>query len=75
MALVLRALVRPSLAFDLVRMGWRFRHRRWYYRFPFLPIPARSYVRWRMYTAYGSEDAMPTVNEIITYARWLGRQP
>lgn len=25
----------------------------WYRRFPFLPLPAESYLKWRLYTAYG----------------------
>jgi hypothetical protein len=33
------------------------------------------YVRWRMYTAYGSEDAIPPARDVIAYARWTGRQP
>lgn len=73
--LTLRALVNPGLAVDLVRVAWRFRHRHWYRRFPFLPLPAVSYLRWRMYTAYGSEDAVPPAEDLIHFARWVGRQP
>jgi len=32
-------------------------------------------VRWRMYTAYGDERAVPPVRDVIAYARWTGRQP
>lgn len=70
-----RALVNPALALDLLRVAWRFRVRGWYARFPFLPVPSVPYVRWRMYTAYGDEDAIPPVEDIIAYARWTGRQP
>ncbi len=52
--LTLRALLNPALAVDLLRVAWRFRHRHWYKRVPFLPLPAVSYTRWRMYTAYGT---------------------
>jgi hypothetical protein len=75
LALALRALVNPFLAVDLLRAAWRFRHRHWYRRFPFLPLPAVSYLRWRMYTAYGSEDAVPPAEDLISFARWVGRQP
>lgn len=74
-ALALRALVNPALAVDLLRVAWRFRHRHWMTRFPFLPLPAMTYVRWRMYTAYGEEDAVPPVDDVIAFARWVGRQP
>ena len=70
--LMLRALRHPALAADLVRVAWRFRARGWYRRFPFLPLPARDYVRWRMHTAYGDHDAVPTAAEIERYARWVG---
>ncbi len=75
LTLSLRALANPALAVDLLRVAWRFRHRHWYRRFPFLPLPAQSYVRWRMYTAYGDEAAIPPAEDVIAFARWVGRQP
>lgn len=72
LALAARAAARPRLAIDLLRVVWRFRHRHWYRRFPFLPLPAREYVRWRMYTAYGDEDAIPPADHVERYARWAG---
>lgn len=75
LALKLRALVNPALAVDLLRVAWRFRHRHWYKRFPFLPLPAQSYLKWRMYTAYGDENTVPPVDDIIAFARWIGKQP
>ena len=69
----LRALRRPRLAADLVRVAWRFRDRRWYRRFPFLPLPSRDYVAWRMHTAYGDHHALPSPDELERYARWVGR--
>ena len=70
--LLVRTLRRPSLAIDLLRVAWRFRARGWYRRFPFLPLPARDYVRWRMHTAFGDHDAVPTATDIERYARWVG---
>ena len=70
--LFLRALRHPSLGVDLLRVAWRFRARGWYRRFPFLPLPARDYVRWRMHTAFGDYDAVPTAKDIERYARWVG---
>jgi hypothetical protein len=72
LALALRTLRRPSLAADLLRVVWRFRARDWYRRPPFLPIPARDYIRWRMHTAYGDYDAIPPVDDVVRYARWVG---
>ncbi|MEP6781451.1 MAG: hypothetical protein ABJC26_16255 [Gemmatimonadaceae bacterium] len=70
-----RALINPALAVDLVRVAWRFRHRLWYRRFPFLPLPAMTYLRWRLYTAYGDETIVPPAADVIAFARWVGRQP
>lgn len=69
-ALVLRAAVNPRLALDLLRTAWAFRARDWLRRPPFLPLPPAEYVRWRMYTAYGDEDAVPPVEDVIRFARW-----
>ena len=68
-----RAVVNPSLAADLLRIAWRFRANGWYLRFPFLPLPSRKYVRWRMHTAYGDHDTVPPLDDVVRYARWVGR--
>ncbi len=68
--LALRAIVSPRLAIDLARLAWSFRARDWYRRLPFLPLPSREYVRWRMFTAYGDENAVPPPDDIVRFARW-----
>ena len=68
--LVVRAAVNPRLAFDLLRLAWSFRARDWYARPPFLPLPPREYLRWRMFTAYGDEEAVPPVGDVVNFARW-----
>ena len=75
LTLAARASVRPALAIALVRVTWRFRHRHWYRRFPLLPLPAPDYLRWRMYTAYGDEGAVPPADDVERYARWAVRSP
>lgn len=68
--LLLRGLLSPRLGVDLVRAGWAFRRRNWWSRPPFLPLPDATYLRWRMVTAYGREDAVPPVEDVIGFARW-----
>jgi hypothetical protein len=68
--LMARATVNPRLAVDLLRTAWAFRRREWWRKPPFLPLPDRAYLRWRMYTAYGDEAAVPSVAEVIGFARW-----
>ncbi len=71
--LAARASVRPALAVALLRVAWRFRRRRWWARAPFLPLPPRDYVRWRMHTAYGDHDAVPPAADVERYARWAAK--
>ena len=70
LALALRSVMHPTLALDLVRVAWRFRAREWYRRPPFLPLPDATYLKWRMYTAYGDFDAVPSPDEVERYVRW-----
>jgi len=70
LALAARSIVNPALALDLVSVAWRFRAREWYRHSPFLPLPDTTYLRWRMYTAYGDFDAIPSPDEVVRYARW-----
>jgi hypothetical protein len=68
--LVARALVNPRLAVDLLRTAWAFRRRGWWRTAPFLPFPDRAYLRWRMYTAYGDESAIPPLRDVLGFVRW-----
>ena len=68
--LAARAAVSPRLAIDLLRTTWAFRRRAWWRKPPFLPLPDREYLRWRMYTAYGDEAAIPPLHDVIGFARW-----
>lgn len=75
LALAGRSLRNPALGIALLRIAWRFRSRDWYRRPPFLPLPDRRYLKWRMYTAYGDEDIVPPAEDIARYARWAVRDP
>ena len=68
--LIGRAAINPRLAIDLIATGWAFRRRGWWRRPPFLPVPDRTYLAWRMYTAYGHPEAVPPVGDVIRFARW-----
>lgn len=66
-------MLRPGLLPVLVRSVWRFRVRAWYRRFPFLPVPPREYLDWRVHTAYGDGDRVPAAEEVERYLRWADR--
>jgi len=67
------AVRRPRMIPYLLRAAWAFRARDWYRRPPFVPLPPRSYMRWRLDTAYGNPDAEPTIDEIERYFVWSAR--
>ena len=56
-------------------VGWRFRRRGWYRRWPFLPLPSRKYMEWREHTAFGSADARPTLDQLVRYLSWARNLP
>ena len=64
------ALRRPVLVPHLLGSAWAFRSRHWYRRPPFLPLPSRDYLRWRMDTAYGDPEATPSLDELERFLRW-----
>lgn len=68
--LAARSLLAPRLGLDLLRTAWAFRRREWWATAPFLPLPDRTYLRWRMYTAYADENAVPPAEDVIRFARW-----
>lgn len=74
-SLALRSVRDPATGVALLRVGWRFRRRGWWRRAPFLPLPDRTYLRWRMHTAYGEHDVVPPAEDVIRYARWAVRKP
>ena len=68
--LAVRAMLNPAVARDLLSMAWSMRRRGWYRTFPFLPFPPKEYTRWRMYTAYGDENAVPPADDVLRFAHW-----
>lgn len=68
--LTARAAVNPRIAWDLLSLTWAMRRRDWLRHAPFLPVPPAAYIRWRMYTAYGDERAVPPAADVLRFARW-----
>lgn len=66
-------LTHPGSILLFVRAGWRFRARGWWRRPPFLPLPSREYLEWRLHTAYGEAGSAPEFDELERYLRWVVR--
>jgi hypothetical protein len=47
----------------------------WWRRAPFLPLPDRAYLRFRLQTAYGDPDRAPEPHDIVTYLHWCRAWP
>ncbi|MXW17838.1 MAG: hypothetical protein F4139_15665 [Gemmatimonadetes bacterium] len=67
---LLVALRRPRLWPALLSGAWAFRSKDWYRKAPFLPLPSKAYMRWRLETAYGEPDAVPPADEIARFVTW-----
>lgn len=71
--LLLAALRRPWIVPAMISAAWAFRARGWHRRPPFLPLPSKDYLRWRMDTAYGDPDATPPPGDVADFLRWSAR--
>ncbi len=60
---------RPSLWPTALRQLARSSRPRWWRRPPFLPVPDRAYVRFRLETQYGTHGA-PAPRDLVTYLEW-----
>ena len=74
---VLAVLVRPGLWAVSVGQVIRLARRGWWRRPPFLPVPDRAYLAFRMQTAYGGDPPpkYPTVDDVLTYLHWCREFP
>lgn len=67
------AVRRPWRIPAILGMAWSFRARGWYRRPPFLPLPPKDYIRWRMETAYGDAGTVPPGHELEGFVIWSAR--
>lgn len=61
---------RPSLWPTALRQGWRMIPRRWWRRAPFLPLPDRAYLEFRVLTQYGDNRRRPEPADVLNYLQW-----
>lgn len=60
----------PSLWATAVRQAVRLVPRGWWRSAPFLPVPSREYLRFRMVTQYGDISHRPEPADVLNYLRW-----
>jgi hypothetical protein len=61
---------RPRLVPAAVRLGLGLVPRRWWRRAPFLPLPDRRWIAFRMEVAYGDVAAIPSREDLADYLEW-----
>jgi len=59
----------PRLWATAARQAGRAVPRRWWGRPPFLPLPSRPYVQFRLETAFGVHGT-PTGDDVVRYLHW-----
>ena len=78
MSWMVRALVavvpHPSLWWVALRQAHRLAAPGWWRRPPFLPVPDRDYLRFRMVTQYGDPDHAPEPEDLVAYLRWCRQE-
>ena len=67
---VAAVLRRPSLWWVALTTMVSLAPRGWWRRAPFLPLPDREWMRFRMVTAYGSPDHPPEPDDLVAFLRW-----
>jgi hypothetical protein len=62
---------RPSLWVTALRQARAMAAPGWWRRPPFVPVPPRDYLRFRLQTAYGGDGRGPIqVDDLVTYLHW-----
>lgn len=69
-AVVLAVAGRPRLWCTAVRQWRRTTPHGWWKRRPFLPVPSRDYLTFRMVTQYGSADHRIEPVDVLNYLAW-----
>lgn len=70
-ATALVVLRHPDLWATAVGTALRLADPRWWRRPPFLPLPDRDYLAFRLETQYGAAD--PDPHDVVPYLRWVRR--
>ena len=64
-------IVRPRFWVVAIRLAWRMVPSRWWARRPFLPVPTRDYVKFRLETQYGGSSPQPNLPDVLKYLQWV----
>ena len=60
----------PSLWPSALRQAMLLVPARWWTRRPFLPLPSKEYLEFRVVTQYGDTSHRPEPQDVLDYLRW-----
>ncbi len=60
----------PHLWLTAIRVACAAAPDRWWRQRPFLPMPTRDYLDFRMTTQYGDPRAEPVPDDVVAYLEW-----
>lgn len=69
-AAAVAVLAHPGLWPTAVRQMRRLARPAWWRRAPFLPLPDKGYLSFRMSTQYGSTETRFEAADVLSYLRW-----
>ena len=72
--LAVSLLSRPDLWLVALGTALSLVPRRWWARVPFLPVPDRAWLEFRLETAYGDPHAKLVAEDVISYLEWRRSQ-
>jgi hypothetical protein len=61
---------RPDLWWTGLRQMRRLARPKWWKRPPFLPVPDRDYLQFRLVTQYGGDGGTATGTDLVQYLEW-----
>lgn len=69
-------LLHPTLWPTALLVALRLAPKGWWRRSPYLPLPDRDYLHFRLVTAYGGDGSLPAESDdLVTYLRWCRAWP
>jgi hypothetical protein len=71
MYIMFGVIVRPRFWVVAIRLARRMVPSRWWARRPFLPVPTRDYVKFRLETQYGGSSPQPNLPDVLKYLQWV----
>jgi hypothetical protein len=75
LAVVRAVATHPSLWLVVIRQWRRTVPTGWWRRRPFLPVPTRAYVEFRLLTQYGTNGHPPSPADVLNYLQWCRSMP